>query len=103
MTSAVPETAEDSPPEALAALDDPTEKALYMRSFELELLELFMLGLQAGTARICVGQGWPAAALHPHLNTGLDADPVPLPSARHLEDSVLPPAADVCAAIKEIS
>jgi hypothetical protein len=31
------------------------------------------------------------------------ADAVPLPGARHLEDSVVPSAADVCPAIKEIS
>src|SRR5215472_5969118 len=73
MTSSVRETAEGAPSEVLTDLDDPAKTALYIRSFELELLELFQQGLLAGTVHTCVGQEWPAAALHPHLKTGVDA------------------------------
>jgi 2-oxoisovalerate dehydrogenase E1 component len=69
----MPETAEDISSEAWADMDDQAKKALYIRCFELELLELFNQGLLAGTLHTCVGQEWPAAALHPHLIPGIDA------------------------------
>lgn len=54
-------------------LDPAAGTALYVRAFEQELLELFRQGLLAGTVHTCIGQEWCAAALHPHLRTGVDA------------------------------
>jgi 2-oxoisovalerate dehydrogenase E1 component len=57
----------------VADLDSATRTALYIRAFEQGLLDLFTEGLLAGTVHTCIGQEWPAAALHPHLRPGTDA------------------------------
>ena len=73
MTPAGPVIRETLPQDHKFDLDAATKSAISIRAFELELLELFKQGLLAGTVHTCVGQEWPAAALHQHLTPGVDA------------------------------
>ena len=49
------------------------ETAVRIRAFERKLLDLFKEGLISGTVHTCIGQEFCAAALHPHLQKGVDA------------------------------
>jgi 2-oxoisovalerate dehydrogenase E1 component len=56
-----------------ADIDSVTATALRIRAFEQKVLDLFKEGQLSGTVHTCIGQEFCAAALHPHLRTGVDA------------------------------
>jgi 2-oxoisovalerate dehydrogenase E1 component len=62
-----------SPSSLTPEIDAVVKTAFRIRSFERALLGLFERGLLSGTVHTCVGQELCAAALHPHLRTGVDA------------------------------